>query len=76
MRVRCRGLLLSWVERDGQEATLRFAERTAAGWSAPRDVASGNDSFVNWADVPSVVRLASGELVAHWLQKSGADTYA
>jgi hypothetical protein len=50
------GQLLSWVERDGQKATLRFAERTATGWSAPRDVSSGTDWFVNWADVPSVVR--------------------
>src|SRR5688572_29866763 len=71
-----RGLLLSWVERDGQNATLRFAERTASGWSAARDVASGANWFVNWADVPSVVRLASGDLGAHWLQKSGSDTYA
>lgn len=71
-----RGLVLSWIERDGQEATLRFAERDAGAWSAPRDVASGTDWFVNWADVPSVVRLASGELVAHWLQKSGSSTYA
>jgi hypothetical protein len=71
-----RGLLLSWIERDAQKATLRFAERTGDGWTAPRDVASGTDWFVNWADVPSVVRLASGELVAHWLQKSGPDTYA
>jgi hypothetical protein len=55
---------------------LRFAERTADGWSAPRDVASGTDWFVNWADVPSVIRLEIGELAAHWLQKSGADTYA
>jgi hypothetical protein len=43
-----RGLILSWVERDGQRATLRFAERTSNGWSAPRTVASGNDWFVNW----------------------------
>jgi hypothetical protein len=71
-----RGLLLSWIERDGEKATLRFAERTGDAWTAPRDVASGTDWFVNWADVPSVVGLASGELVAHWLQKSGADTYA
>lgn len=71
-----RGLVLSWIERDGQKATLRFAQRTAGAWSAPRDVASGMDWFVNWADVPSVMRLASGELVAHWLQKSGPDTYA
>ena len=71
-----RGLILSWVERDGQQATLRFAERTPNGWSAPRTVASGHDWFVNWADVPSVVRLANGTLVGHWLQKSGPDTYA
>ena len=71
-----RGQLLSWVERDGQKATLRFAERTASGWSAARNVASGTDWFVNWADVPSVIRLGSGELAAHWLQKSGSDTYA
>lgn len=70
------GLVLSWVERNGPKATLRFAQRTTRGWSAARDVASGSDWFVNWADVPSVVRLASGELVAHWLQKSGPDTYA
>ena len=71
-----RGLVLSWIERKDQRATLRFALRTGQGWSAPRDVASGTDWFVNWADVPSVVRLASGELVAHWLQKSGPSTYA
>ena len=71
-----RGILLSWIERDGQRATLRFAERTADGWSVPRDVASGTNWFVNWADVPSVVRLTSGELAAHWLQKSGPGTYA
>jgi hypothetical protein len=71
-----RGVILSWIERDGRNATLRYAERTPTGWSSPRTVASGNDWFVNWADVPSVVRLANGTLVGHWLQKSGTDTYA
>lgn len=71
-----RGLVLSWIERTGDKAVLRFAERTASGWTPPQTVASGNDWFVNWADVPSVARLANGTLVAHWLQKSGADTYA
>jgi hypothetical protein len=71
-----RGVILSWVERQGQRATLKFAERTGVGWSTPRVVASGTDWFVNWADVPSVIRLADGTLVAHWLQKSGPDTYA
>ena len=71
-----RGVILSWIERDGERATLRFSERTPAGWSAARTVASGTSWFVNWADVPSVVRLVNGTLVGHWLQKSGPDTYA
>lgn len=71
-----RGVLLSWIEREGAKASLRFSERTAAGWSPAREVASGTDWFVNWADVPSVTRLAGSELAAHWLQKSGPDTYA
>jgi len=71
-----RGILLSWIERSGSRATLRFAERTKDGWSSPRTVASGDDWFVNWADVPSVLRLDDGTLAAHWLRKSGPDTYA
>jgi hypothetical protein len=67
---------LSWIERSGRTATLKFAERAGAGWSEPRTVASGDNWFVNWADVPSVVRLADGSLAAHWLQRSGPGTYA
>jgi hypothetical protein len=71
-----RGVLLSWIERSSGTATLKFAERRASGWSAAREVASGTDWFVNWADVPSVLRLSNGTIVAHWLQKSAPDTYA
>ena len=76
LSVSSRGVLLSWVETTADRATLRFSERTPGGWSAPRTAASGTDWFVNWADVPSVVRLADGTLAAHWLQKSGVGTYA
>ena len=71
-----RGVLLSWIEREGSRATLKFAERTATGWSAPRAVATGDDWFVNWADVPSVMRLSTGTLAAHWLQRSAPGTSA
>ncbi|HUK34667.1 MAG TPA: hypothetical protein VLV86_12180, partial [Vicinamibacterales bacterium] len=27
-------VVLSWVERQGTKSTLKFAERTASGWSA------------------------------------------
>ena len=71
-----KGVLVSWIERDGALATLKFAERTASGWTPARTIASGRDWFVNWADVPSALRLPSGAIVAHWLQKSAASTYA
>jgi hypothetical protein len=71
-----RGALLSWIERSGDLAALKYSERTAAGWTPAITVASGRDWFVNWADVPSVLRLPSGALVAHWLQKSAASTYS
>lgn len=76
LSVSSRGVLLSWIERTGDLATLKFSARTATGWSEARTVAFGRDWFVNWADVPSVMRLPSGTIVAHWLQKSGPDTYA
>lgn len=76
LTVSSRGVLLSWIERQGGTASLKYAERTGDGWTPARTVASGTDWFVNWADVPSVVRLADGSLVGHWLQKSGASTYA
>ena len=71
-----RGVLVSWIERSGDLATLKFAERTASGWTRAQTITSGRDWFVNWADVPSVLRLPSGAIVAHWLQKSGPSTYA
>jgi hypothetical protein len=76
LSVSAQGVLLSWVESTGKRASLKFAERTPTGWSEPRTAASGDDWFVNWADVPSVVRLDDGTLAAHWLQKSGTETYA
>jgi hypothetical protein len=76
MTVSAKGVLLSWVERSGPRSTLKFVERSRTGWSTVRTAATGTDWFVNWADVPSVLRLDDDTLIAHWLQKSGPDTYA
>jgi hypothetical protein len=70
------GVLLSWVTTEGESAVLSYAERTATGWTPQREVARGTDWFVNWADVPSVLRLDERRLAAHWLQKSGPGPYA
>ena len=60
--------VVSWIETQGRTSVLKFAERTASGWSEPRTAASGDDWFTNQADVPSVLRLEDGTLVAQWLE--------
>ncbi len=65
-----RGVLVSWLDADNDEPTLKFAERTASGWTPPVKVASGEDWFITEADTPSVLRLSNGTLVADWMQAS------
>lgn len=63
------GLVLSWIERVGKTTSLKFAERSASGWTTAATAASGDDWFLSYADVPSVMRLGNGTLVAQWLQQ-------
>jgi hypothetical protein len=60
------GVILSWVERTGEQATLAFAERAGGAWSPRQTAASGTGWFLSWADVPSVLRLSTGTLVSSW----------
>ena len=61
------GMVLSWIEGQEGPATIRFAERGADGWSAPRAVRTGDGWFRSYADMPAVYRLSTGTLVATWL---------
>ena len=65
-------LLLSWIENG----SVRVATYRNGKWTAPSTIVKRDDLFVNWADFPSVVEMPGGTLLAHWLQKSGKDTYA
>src|SRR5689334_6702095 len=69
-------VVLSWVEREGTKSTLKFAERTANGWSAPMTVVSSDRLMVNSADVPSVRGMPDGSFAAHWMQENGPDPEA
>ena len=71
-----RGALLSWIERAGTTTHLKFSERTSYGWTTPITAASGDDWFLSYADVPSVIRLSDGTLVAQWLQITDASIEA
>ena len=65
--------ILSWIEGAAPDTTLKFAERTASGWSEPLPVVTGGEIIVNSADVPSVRPLADGALAAQWLVENSVD---
>lgn len=68
--------MLSWIEPAGDRRTLKFSERKGTTWSDPRVVVLSERLMVNPADVPSVVALANGVLVAQWLEENGPDPEA
>jgi hypothetical protein len=70
-------ILMSWVEKVGEKRyALKFSTRDQNGWTPARTVSEGENWFINWADFPSVIALRDGSLAAHWLVKSGPNTYA
>jgi hypothetical protein len=70
-------VLLSWLEsRPDSTVELRFATLQGNAWSDVRTVVRSESLLVNWADFPSVITLRNGDLVAHWLQKSGTGKYS
>ena len=79
------GLYLSWVEKLDKGHRLRFSRIDSVGedgfsrdkvqWSPAQTIASGDDWFVNWADIPHMVVFSDGTLWAHWLRKNGSAVY-
>jgi hypothetical protein len=61
---------LSWVQKKGKESSLHFSTLVNDQWTAPVTISAGNNWFVNWADYPVVSSDASGNMLAHFLEKS------
>jgi hypothetical protein len=58
-----------WMERSANGTRfLKFARYDASGWSEPELVASAPNLIANAADIPSILELPSGRLVAQWQQ--------
>ena len=71
------GPLLSWLEPDPDGGHGFFVSRfEREGWSRPEHIATADDAFANWADLPAVAEATDGHRTAHWLRKLGNDTYA
>jgi hypothetical protein len=60
--------VMSWLEPAGEGVALRYATFAAGTFAAPREVTSGDDLFVNWADLPSVQPITTDVWAAHWLK--------
>lgn len=61
---------LTWLEtRADSSRQLRFSVLHGDVWSQPRVIATGSDWFVSAADIPSLLPLADGRLVAEYLQR-------
>ena len=68
---------LSWIEkRTAGGHALRVARLDGARWSKPFTVAEGDSFFANWADFPTVLPLGGDRLAAHYMWKTGGETYA
>jgi len=62
--------LLSWVEpAKGGGYTLRYAVRRGSAWSEARTIVTGRPFWRHPAEVPGLVSLSDGTLLAHWVEK-------
>jgi hypothetical protein len=64
--------ILSWVESD----TLRYAIRRGNTRSEPRTIAAHRKFFHHPAEVPGIVALNNGTLMAHWIETPNPATEA
>jgi len=69
-------ILASWIEREEGMSRLVFSRLSDRSWTESREISSGDDWFVNWADVPSLAVSDKGVIMAHWLERLGESRYA
>ena len=67
-------LLMSWVQKNDSSSTLKYSKFKDTIWTAPTEIISGSDWFVNWADFPAIAEN-NGTVLTNVLQKSAEGTY-
>ncbi len=62
-----------WVERTpGTTASIKFSRFDGTRWSTARVIVAASGVRTSSADIPSLIALPGGRLVAHWLQTSSS----
>ena len=69
-------VVLSWMESLESGTALQYAELADGSFSTPRSVVTESRMFVNWADLPSVMKVNGDHLIAHWLRYSADAVYS
>lgn len=68
-------LSMSWISSlEENESILYFSNYKDNRWTEPKNIASGNDWFVNWADFPAHA-INKDLIITSYLKKSGSGTY-
>ncbi|MEQ8476106.1 exo-alpha-sialidase [Fulvivirga sp.] len=67
---------LSWVDKVADSAIFQFAKLENNEWSSARQIASGKNWFVNWADYPMIATMHGKNFFSHHLAKSSEGTYS
>ena len=67
-------LLMSWIQNKDSIASLKYSKFNGIDWTAPTEIISGSDWFVNWADFPAIADN-NGSILTNILKKSAEGTY-
>lgn len=67
-------LLMSWIQNKNSIASLKYSKFNGINWTAPTEIISGSDWFVNWADFPAIADN-NGSVLTNILKKSAEGTY-
>lgn len=67
---------LSWIEKGSDTSRFLFSRLEGGGWTSPAVIARGSSWFINWADYPMISSDGASNVVAHLLNRSGANSYA
>lgn len=70
-------LYLTWIEMlNDSLSAFMFSTFSDNEWSEKKEITSGKNWFVNWADIPSMTAFSDHHLAAHYLSKKEGGTYA
>lgn len=68
--------MLAWIEPSGQSFNLRYSIRKNNAWSDPVTIAAGRLFWRHPAEVPGMVALPGGSLLAYWVERDAKNTDA